>query len=61
MFVSYRVEQPEGNVIWSDMTAEYQGFEHVPVEHRDNRRVSSTAFIFINDELVSVVTPYVGE
>lgn len=58
--ISYRVEQPPGTVVWSDTTADYEGYEHFPAIYRDNTQVADVVtHIFVNDELISTVTPHV--
>ena len=58
MSVTYRVEQPEGTVVWTG-TSELADYSTVPVEYSDNTLVTATTHIFENDVLISVVYPYV--
>jgi hypothetical protein len=58
MSAIYRVEQPEGTVVWTDTTDDYVGYHHYPAEFTDNTLVSSTTYVYLDDVLISVVPPY---
>jgi len=58
MSIAYRVEQPEGTVVWTG-TSELADYSAVPAEYSDNTLVTATAHIFENDLLISSVSPYV--
>ena len=57
MSVIYRVEQPEGTVVWTG-TSELADYSAVPAEYTTTA-VTAATHIFENDVLISVVYPYV--
>jgi hypothetical protein len=55
MSIAYRVEQPEGTVVWTG-TSELADYLTVPAEYT-NLDVTAVTYIFENDALISVVYP----